>query len=234
MRKLFLIPARGGSKGLPGKNIMLLGGRPMIEYSLDVALDLIQHGDQLCVSTDDPEIASIVKDYGVDVPFIRPDYLSTDLADSDSVIRHAVNWYQNEMHCSFDVIVLLQVTSPLRLKESVSLAISLWNPNVDMVVGVKRAKANPYYSLYELNGKGYLVKSKEGNYKRRQDCPEVFEFNGAVYVISVKALNNSSLSAMSKVLPILMSDEESIDIDTKLDYEFAEFIFNKRKTDLKD
>lgn len=223
MRKLFLIPARGGSKGLPRKNILPLAGRPIIEYTLDAALCAMEEGDELCVSTDDAEIIEVVENYGVNIPFVRPAELASDTAGSQEVIEHALNWYK-ERNLTFDVVVLLQVTSPLRNVTHVKEALSLWNPDIDMVVSVKETDSNPYYVLFEEDSSGFLKKSKEGDFTRRQDCPKVYELNGAIYVIDAKAILAKPLNELKCVIKYVMHKEASVDIDTRIDLELAEII----------
>lgn len=223
MRKLFLIPARGGSKGLPRKNILPLAGRPMIEYTLDAALGAMEEGDELCVSTDDAEIIEVVENYGVNIPFVRPAELASDTSGSQEVIEHALNWYK-ERNLTFDVVVLLQVTSPLRNVTHVKEALSLWNPDIDMVVSVKETDANPYYVLFEEDENGFLLKSKEGDFTRRQDCPKVYELNGALFIISISALINNIDFNFKRKRKFLMTKRTSIDVDDVIDLKLAQIL----------
>ena len=229
MRKLFLIPARGGSKGLPRKNVLPLAGRPMIEYTLDAAKGAMEDGDELCVSTDDSEIARVVKDYGVEVPFVRPEELASDTAGSEEVIRHALDWYK-EKGLDFDLVVLLQVTSPLRNAEHVKEALELWSSDIDIVVSVKESDSNPYYVLFEEDEKGYLQKSKAGNFTRRQDCPKVYELNGAIYLIDPVRIQENFFKALTKKRKYLMDKRTSIDVDDSIDFKLAESLITDRNT----
>ena len=227
MRKLFLIPARGGSKGLPRKNILPLAGRPMIEYTLDAAKGAMEEGDELCVSTDDAEINQVVENHGIKVPFVRPAELASDTAGSEEVIRHALDWYKKK-GLDFDVVVLLQVTSPLRNAQHVKEALDLWSDEIDMVVSVKETDANPYYVLFEEDVEGFLQKSKEGKFTRRQDCPKVYEYNGAVYVMSVPAVKNKGIFNFNKKRKFTMSKESSVDVDDHIDFKLAEILIAER------
>ena len=229
MKKLFLIPVRGGSKGLPRKNILPLAGRPMIEYTLDAAKGAMDEGDELCVSTDDSEIISVVKDYGVEVPFVRPKELASDTAGSEEVIRHALDWYK-EKGLEFDLVVLLQVTSPLRNAQHVKEAVELWDSDIDMVVSVKETDANPYYVLFEENEKGFLLMSKDGNFTRRQDCPHVYELNGAIYLIDPVRIQENFFKALTKKRKYLMDKRCSLDIDDNIDFKLAEIFINGNKS----
>lgn len=222
MRILYLIPARKGSKGLPGKNTKLLLGKCLIEYSIEFALNNMNFEDELCISTNDDAVIEIAESKGVLVPFRRPNILANDRASTHDVIIHAINYYES-LNQVFDVVLLLQPTSPLRIKSDLSLLISEYNNEIDMVVSVKIAKENPYFNLFEENSEGYLNKSKIGNFDRRQDCPYVYAFNGSMYLINVKSIKESKISDFKKIKKILMPEERSVDIDTLADWLLAEF-----------
>ena len=219
---LFIIPVRGGSKRLPRKNILPLAGKPMICYSIDAALGVVS-SKNICVSTDDLEIKKIVEDYGIKVPFIRPTVLASDTSGSREVLLHAIEYY-NKLGKEFENVCLLQATSPFRTTQHIYEAFNQWSSDLDMVVSVKETKSNPYFVLREENEKGYLVKSKEASFERKQDYPKVYELNGAIYIISVSALKNKSISQFSKVRKYVMDEQSSIDIDTPLDFLVAENI----------
>lgn len=225
MKYLCLIPARGGSKGIPRKNIRPLGGKPLIYYSFDIAVAL--KGDvTICVSTDDTEIASKTEEYGLVVPFLRPQNLASDSASSRDVIIHALEFYETQ-GALFDAIILLQPTSPFRKLIHVQQCIVLYDSEIDMVVSVNRSNANPYYNLFEENDKGFLVKSKSGNFIRRQDCPPVFEVNGAVYIINPTSLKQQNLGDFKSIKKYEMPKRYSLDIDEPFDWELAEFLIEK-------
>lgn len=227
MKDLVLIPARGGSKGIPGKNIKTLNGRPLIYYTLDAA-GAVASPENICVSTDSDEIIRVVREYGLDVPFKRPDHLATDTAGSYEVILHAIDFYeQSGKH--YDRVVLLQPTSPFRTGTHIWEAISLYQTGLDMVVSVKIAHANPYFTLFEENNEGFLDQSKTGTFARRQDCPTVYEYNGAIYVMNVQSLKNGSPGNFSKIRKYLMAEEDSLDIDTNNDWIVAEAILSGKK-----
>ncbi|WP_296312514.1 cytidylyltransferase domain-containing protein [Winogradskyella sp. UBA3174] len=221
MKYLVIITARGGSKGIPKKNIKHLNGKPLIQYSIDVAKGISDIED-ICFTSDSYEIIEVAKNGGLKVEFKRPEALSTDTANSRDVMLHALGAYEKLHNKIYDAIILLQPTSPFRTLEQVKNCIKLYTNDLDMVVSVKAASANPYYNLYEEES-GYLESSKKGNFTRRQDCPEVWEFNGAIYVINCNSLKAQSMKAFSKVKKFEMSEETSIDIDTPLDWKIAEF-----------
>ncbi len=221
MRTLFLITARGGSKGIPGKNIKPLGGKPLVCHSIDQAR-LFADDRDICLSTDSEEIAATARAYGLEVPFMRPAELATDSAGSYGVIMHALDFY-SQLGVEYDRVVLLQPTSPLRTREDIATAIDLWTPEVDMVVSVTEAKANPYYDIFETNPEGFLHISKgDGKYTRRQDAPKVWQYNGAVYVMSVPSLRRGPMGSFKRIVPSPMERSHSVDLDTPLDWMVAE------------
>ena len=225
-KTLFIIPARGGSKGIPAKNIKLLGNKPLIIYSVDFARQFA--GDEnICVSTDNDAIIDVVAKYGLKVPFKRPDELATDTAGTHEVLLHAINYYKSKGR-EFDKLVLLQPTSPFRQSEHFITANELYNETLDMVVTVSESKANPYFNLFEENKEGLLEKSKPGNYTRRQDCPVVYAYNGSIYIINVKSLLMDKLNTFKKVKKSVMQAEYSLDLDTELDWLMAEFLLKNK------
>lgn len=226
MRFLYLIPARSGSKGIIHKNTRLLAGKPLINYTIECVLNIAKPED-ICISTDDEEIINKVRDFGFQVPFKRPAKLADDNATQYDVINHALNFYA-EKGILYDAVVLLQPTSPFRLPVHILEASELYKPEYDMIVSVKKTDANPYYVLFEEDADGYLKKVKTGNYVRRQDCPDVWQLNGAIYVINSNSLKKyKSLSEFSRVKKYFMPELASIDIDGQLDWDFCEFLINK-------
>ncbi len=224
MKTLFLIPARGGSKGLPDKNIKSLGGKPLIEYTIGEALKCT-NVENICVSTEDANIQEISKQAGLNIHFTRPHELATDTASSEDVIKHAITYFEN-IGVFYDYIVLLQPTSPLRKEKHIKEALALVNPGIEAIISVTEAKVNPYYLLFTENKHGELIKFAEGNYARRQDCPTVWEINGAIYIFSVDSLKKKGLSNLIKT-KYVMDKQSSIDIDDELDFMFAECMLKR-------
>lgn len=224
MRTLFLIPARGGSKGIPHKNIKEMCGKPLIYYSMDVARQLASDED-ICVSTDDEQIKNVVEEAGLNVPFLRPSELATDHAGTNGVIKHALEYYK-EQGISYDRTVLLQPTSPLRTADHVCEAIALYNDRLDMVVSVKKCD-NSVLLFRETEG-GYLERVFDVSQGiRRQDSLTMYEYNGAIYVINNNALNEKAISSFTKVKKYVMPDEASIDIDTSYDWDYCELLLKR-------
>lgn len=208
---------------MPGKNIMPLNGKPLIQYTLEAAKGVAKPGDEICVSTDDAEIIQVVEGFGIPVPFVRPGEYATDTASSQQVIEHSLHWYK-EKNITFDVVALLQPTSPLRNSQNIKQALELWDSQFDMVASVKSTDANPYYVLREENEEGFLEPSKKGTFKRRQDCPDVWELNGAIYLINPSSVTTKKISEFKKVKKYIMKKYESVDIDDFHDFKFAEYL----------
>ena len=226
MKILTIIPARGGSKGIPHKNIKPLNGKPLIYYTIDCARAICNDED-ICVSTDDAEIISVVEQYGLKVPFVRPAELASDTAGTYEVLLHALDFYEKQGR-HYDVVLLLQNTSPFRSSLHVKEALELYSPEIDMVVSVKETSSNPYYNCFEENGNGFLMISKgDGLYTRRQDVPKAYEYNGAIYVINPESLKKMPLGKFSKRIKYVMDDIHSVDLDNVIDWKFAELIIKE-------
>ena len=226
MTPLIIIPARGGSKGIPKKNIVELAGRPLIDYTIQAALKVAPI-DHIILSTDSEEIVTVAERCGLPVAYRRPAALATDTAGSREVILDAMDWADNQ-GVGYDAIVLLQPTSPLRLAEDILGAMSMFTPDIDMVVSVAEARCNPYYNCFETDETGYLKISKgDGQYTRRQDVPPVYEYNGAVYVINPQSIRNMTLGSFPRRVPYVMPAERSVDIDAPVDLLVAEHLLGK-------
>jgi len=225
MRYLYIIPARRGSKGIPGKNIKLLAGRPLIAYAIEAALEAGAPVEDICLSTDGEAIREVGRNLGLDVPFLRPAELATDTAGSREVMLHALDFYEH-LRGHYDAIVLLQPTSPLRSAADIVAARDMYSPDIDMVVSVTEASANPYYDLFETNPDGSLHICKgTGLITRRQDAPPVWKYNGAVYVINPQSLREMPMGKFPKRIPYVMPRDRSIDLDTPADWMLAEQFF---------
>jgi CMP-N,N'-diacetyllegionaminic acid synthase len=222
MKPLVVIPARGGSKGVPKKNIKLLNGKPLVNYTIEAAQGIFEN-TIICVTTDSNEIKDVVENTTtLKVPFLRPDNLATDNAGTYEVLLHAINFYEKEGYAA-DTLILLQPTSPFRTTTHIKEALKLYSSDIDMVVSVKETKSNPYYVLFEENTEGFLSKSKESAFTRRQDCPDVWELNGALYIINIESLRKGPIGSFNKMIKYVMTEIESVDIDTMFDWKLAEF-----------
>ena len=225
---LVIIPARGGSKGVPRKNLKLLNNVPLINYTIETARKIFSD-KIICVSTDDDEIIEVVEKSGLKVPFKRPASISTDNSSSYEFLLHALDFYHKEKNYNPDILILLQPTSPFRSANQILEALKLYELNdIDMVVSVKKAKSSPYFNLFEENTLGLLKKSKEHNFTRRQDTPNVWETNGAIYIINVNSLKSQKSIPYDRVLKYEMNDFHSHDIDTSFDWSIAEFLVKNK------
>ncbi len=227
MNILIVIPARGGSKGIPYKNVKELNGRPLIYYTIDIARQ-ITSDDNIYVSTDNDNIIKVVEKYGLSIPFKRPEELATDCAGASDVVLHALSFYES-INRKVDVIILLQPTSPFRRELDVKEMIKLYNPSIDMVVSVKEAVSNPYYNSFEENKDGSLIISKgDGKFERRQDAPKTWEFNGSIYIINPNSLRQKGMSGFTCVKKYVMDDYHSVDLDTPFDWKIAELMIKEK------
>lgn len=231
MEALVVIPARGGSKGILHKNIKPLNGKPLICYSIDVARQFASD-ENICVTTDDDEIIKVVEDYGLKVPFKRPDYLATDTCGSNEVIQHAYQFYEQKGN-HYDAILLLQPTSPFRKVEFLKEAVELYDGSIDMVTSVKLSSCNPYYDGFEEDENGLLRISKgDGTIERRQDAPNVWQQNGSIYVINPKSLIEKGMAHFTRIRKYAMSELYSVDIDNPFDWKIAELVINENMLDV--
>lgn len=223
MNPLYIIPARGGSKGIPRKNIKMLGEKPLIAYSIECARAAGASDSHIILSTDDSEIADVARTHGLPVEYMRPAELATDTVGSREVILDVMDW-ADRRGLEYDCVVLLQPTSPFRTAQDVEGALRMYSEEVDMVVSVKESSANPYFNLFETDpSTGFLQISKgNGLLKRRQDAPKVWEYNGAVYVINPRSIREMPLGAFPRRIPYPMAPERSIDLDTPTDWLIAE------------
>ena len=223
MKPLVVIPARGGSKGVPKKNIKLLNNKPLINYTIEAAQAVFED-DVICVTTDSLEIKEVVEStINLKIPFLRPGELASDTAGTYEFLLHAIDFYEKKGYLA-DTLILLQPTSPFRKDNHIKEAMKLFSDDIDMVVSVKETKSNPYYVLFEENEHGFLSKSKEGTFVRRQDCPDVWELNGAIYIINIKSLRKGPITSFKKTIKYVMNETHSIDIDTMFDWQLCESI----------
>lgn len=230
MKYLFVIPARGGSKGIPHKNIKLLGGKPLIHYSIEYAR-LFADDSDICLTTDSEEIANCALEIAYKCPFLRPDYLATDKAGSYEVLQHALSFYEAKGE-KYDAIVLLQPTSPFREKRHLEEMLAMYSQDNNMLVSVCETKANPYFNLFEENKKGFLKVSKGKGFTHRQAAPPVYEFNGSIYIITSTALQEkTAFREFQTVRKYEMVDAYSLDIDTPIDWQKAEFFLKALQKD---
>lgn len=216
---LALITARGGSKGIPNKNIINLEGKPLIGYTIEAA-QKSSYISRIVVTTDDPKIAKESQLLGADVPFLRPAEFALDTSPSEDAILHAINWLEDSENCFYDTFVLLQPTSPLRTVYHIDEAIEEYYKSLDAVslISVTPVKQHPaWMKVLSEDGslKNYLGDQKRNT--RRQDLPELYFPNGAIYLSDVSAFKETHSFVAGKTIPYFMDEVESLDIDTRSD-----------------
>lgn len=229
MRILVLIPARGGSKRLPDKNIRLLGGSPLIVWSINAAKNVPKICDIL-VSTDSDAIAEIARNAGAMVPWLRPPEIATDSASSTDVCLHAMEWYEDK-NGKVDGLMLLQPTSPFRSRDSILRGIELFCLHKHCsVIGVSAAESHPMWS-FKIEGETMRPFIEgEGLYMRSQDLPPAYTINGAFYLITPENLREYRSFFKNDMVPLVIdAREECIDIDTQRDWSLAEEALKKHE-----
>jgi CMP-N,N'-diacetyllegionaminic acid synthase len=225
-RVIASICARGGSKGLPGKNIRPFAGRPLIVHTIAQAL-ACDEIDAVYVSTDDVQIADIARAAGATVPYRRPAELATDEAGKLPVIEHLVCHLERQGEL-IRRVVDLQPTSPLRDSIDISAALAT-RQDAQLVVSVADTADNPYFNLVELGADGLVHLSKGEGKLRRQDAPRVYALNGSIYVWQRAALAHAARHGLWSVAvaPYVMPRWKSVDIDTLEDFDYAQWLFER-------
>lgn len=230
-RIIGIIPARGGSKGIPEKNIRDLAGKPLVAWTIEAALKS-NVCSRIVVSTDNHKIMAVAQHWGAEVPFIRPDHLSTDTSTSISVVQHAIDFLFSEGIQESDYILLLQPTSPLRddtdIKNVVDIAQS---KHAEAVVSVTEAHFHPHKALVVTpHGKLQRYFTNKYDNVRRQDLPLAYVENGAIYLNRISLfLKEKTFLPQNKTFPYIMPPDRSMDIDTLWDLHLAELIIKEKK-----
>ncbi|EQA61150.1 acylneuraminate cytidylyltransferase family protein [Leptospira alexanderi] len=216
---LGLIPARGGSKGIPRKNIKFIAGKPLIVWTIEAALKS-KYLASIVVSTDDSEIAEVAKQTGASVPFLRPSELATDYSSGIDPVLHALDNLPE-----FDYIMLLQPTSPLRTSMDIDDCIEFaMKRKTNSVVSVCETQENPFW-MFCLDDSLRMTKLLNvEDVKRRQDSPKIFSLNGSIYLSEVNYFREKKKFITEDTLAYLMSKESSIDIDDMMDWKLAEIL----------
>lgn len=235
MKVLFVITARGGSKGVPRKNIRMLGGMPLIAYKI-IAAKKCQYENRIIVSTDDEDIAEVAKNYGAEVPFIRPAKLATDLASSVDVVLHTINWVNENSKEKYDYVCLLEPSSPFASYRDLNEALRLIRENdADTLLGMKEVDVTTNF-IHSLDKDGKLSEFyhaiKDLKSIRRQDQKKEYTMNGCMYIAKWEYFIKNKLFHSENSIPYIMPEEYSIEIDTILDYEIACRIVEKGLIDV--
>ncbi len=224
---LAIIPARGGSKGVPRKNVRELNGRPLIGYTIEAAKKS-NRVSRVVVTTEDIEIATVSREYKAEVPYLRPDELSQDNSPTMECVLHMLNYLEKTEGYVSDYVLLLQCTSPLRNHSHINEAIDkLLNSDYDSIVSVCEAEVNPYWAnIFEGDKLKYFI--EEGRkITRRQELPNVYRMNGAIYLIKTEVLKKQKTFEPEEVMGYIMDSYSSVDIDTEMDFKIAEAIIKE-------
>ena len=227
LKPICIIPARGGSKGVKRKNIRSLGGKPLIAYTLESAINSNLFQDVI-VTTEDEEIANISKNFGANIPFIRPQELATDLTTTEEVLIHTINELKR-LGFEFDTIMLRDCTVPFIDEQDMKNALKLFFENeCDAVFGAINAHPNPYFGMMELNEDGCLIKSKipKNDVTRRQDAPVVYSVDGMFILNADFFLKTKKISA-GNIIPYELSKEHGHMIDFEFDFKVAKLLIEK-------
>lgn len=228
---LGIIPARGGSKGIPRKNIKKLNGKPLIAYTIEEALKS-KYIDRIVVTTEDMEIAEISKKYGAEVPFIRPAELAEDDTPGIDPIIHCIKWLRDNEGYSPDYVYQLQCTLPLRTVEHVDEAMELMvRTGGDAVVSVCKSEHSPYWMKKIENGRLIDFLDSYSNNRRRQELPIVYRLNGAIHIAKTHILLKYGSWYTDFTTPYIMDYVSSIDIDDIHDFKFVEFLIKEKIID---
>ena len=231
MKAVAFIFARGGSKGLPGKNIRPLCGKPLIAWSIEHALS-VGRIDRVIVSTDSEDIAAVARQYGAEVPFIRPSELAQDHSPEWMAWRHALNYLRESTGTLPEVMVSVPATAPLRLAIDIDNCLNEYKRgDADMVITVTDAHRNPYFNMVTANTDGAvrLVNPPKLSIARRQDAPVVYDMATVCYVANPNFVMTHNATFEGRVKAVHVPTERAIDIDTLLDFQIAECLLNLRE-----
>lgn len=223
--------ARGGSKGIPRKNIRLLANKPLIAYALETAqgIPLI---DRLIVSTDDDEIAETARRFGAEVPFMRPKELATDNSPEILSWKHAIETIEKQGGKNIDILVSVPTTSPLRNSNDVERCIEkLISSDCDGVITVTKAHRNPYFNMVTIdkNEGVHLVMKNKNSVTQRQEAPIVYDVTTVAYAVRCAFIRKAQTLTEGRIKAVIIPEERALDIDTIFDFEVAEFLMSKKE-----
>ena len=228
---LAVVPARGGSRGLPGKNLRRLGGKPLLAHAIECGL-ACPDIDHLVVSTESADIVAVAREYGADTPFVRPVELASDTAPMLPVLQHAISECERHYRNQVDLLVLLDPTGPLRTPGDIAACIKLARQNgCDAVISGNRAHRSPYFNMVSPYGEFVnLTITPPDNIGRRQDSPAVYDLNTVVWVYTRRALMQEQARIPRKSRLYLVPPERAIDVDSEFDFELLEFVYSRTES----
>ena len=229
MNILITICARGGSKGIPGKNIKLVGDRPLLAYTADVAKRFAdKHDAKIILSTDSAEILNVGRDCGLDCDYTRPDYLANDTCGKPDAIKDALVWAEGKYDTVFDYIIDLDVTSPIRTLADVEGCLSLLSADKEAltIFSVNPCARNPYFNMVEEGPDGYYKVVLGGRYTTRQSAPKVYDMNASIYVYRRDALLCDAPRAVTPKSLVYVMDHICFDLDEPADYDYLSYLID--------
>jgi N-acylneuraminate cytidylyltransferase/CMP-N,N'-diacetyllegionaminic acid synthase len=225
---LAIIPARGGSKGVPKKNIKSILDKPLIAYTIEAAKKS-KYITRVIVSTDDNEIADVSRQYGAEVPFLRPNELATDSSPTNDAILHVVDELHKVEGYRPKIICLLQCTSPLRDYNDIDETINkMLSTKSDAAVSICEVECNPYWTNVLENEKLKYFLEEGKNITRRQDLPPIYRINGAVYAVNTEVFLEQKTLEPENITGYIMDGNKSVDIDTAIDFKMAELLLKEK------
>ncbi|MEQ8925377.1 MAG: acylneuraminate cytidylyltransferase family protein [Fulvivirga sp.] len=231
---LVTLCARGGSKGIPGKNIKILAGKPLIVYSINHAREFIsKFGGEIILSTDSKQIIEVASAYALTSDYTRPTSLATDLVGKIEVIQDVLRYAERTRQKKYDYILDLDITSPLRNINDLTEAFKLITSNHDAtnIFSVNSANRNPYFNMVELKNDGYAKLVKEGNFLTRQSAPKVYDMNASFYIYRRKFFDQDNKSVITNASLIYVMKHTCFDLDEPQDFEIMNYLLSNDRLD---
>lgn len=232
---LITICARGGSKGIPGKNIKPVGGKPLLAYTIGIARKIAEkHGADIVLSTDSEQIKDVGKEYGLPSDYTRPDYLANDTCGKADAIKDAMLYAENNNGKRYDFIVDLDVTSPIRTVKDIEESIKMLESDSDAltIFSVNPCSRNPYFNMVEHKDNGFYNVVLGGIYTTRQSAPKVYDMNASIYVYRREALDCEKPKAVTDRSLVYVMDHICFDLDEPADYDYLAYLLDTKKIDI--
>jgi CMP-N,N'-diacetyllegionaminic acid synthase len=233
MSILLTLCARGGSKGIPGKNIKLINGKPLISLSIEVAKSFSKIYDvDIALSTENEDIKNIASQYDVKTSYIRPDFLASDSAGKLDTIKHLLNFEETNRNKKYDFVLDLDITSPLRTVSDLENAFQILKSDHKSknIFSVNLANRNPYFNMVEQQSNGYFGLVKKGSFLTRQSAPSVYELNASFYFFK-RTFFEENLTAINEFSQIYVMPHICFDLDHPIDFEFMNYLLANNKLD---
>jgi CMP-N,N'-diacetyllegionaminic acid synthase len=234
MNILITICARGGSKGIPGKNIRPLNGKPLIAYTIDTAKNFAEGKNcVIALSTDADEIISVAAQYGLHSDYRRPGELATDTIGKMPVIVDLMRYEEEKRQVKFDYLIDLDVTAPFRTEEDLNTALKMVEEDVAAVniFSVSPANRNPYFNMVESNNEGYYQLCKKGEFLTRQSAPKVYDMNASFYIYKKEFFEDNHATAITNRSLVYVVPHICFDLDHPVDFDFMEYLLVNNKLD---